>query len=556
VTVPTPPGGQGRHLQPGAGGQSLSAWAAALPRQQGVPRVPLTSPPPLAPPRRRAGVIDREHAADFPIADYARHAGTGGDDDRTGPMPGIGEGPRRPLEEPAPGSSLPPRPAGTWSRLQRRTDVPPDDEATVAQPAVSGAMPPPPVDDHDDAPRGLLGDLHDDDHTGGLEVVVDDGASRRSRRSRRAAEREHDHDHDDHEDHDLDGHGGTGRPRRRRPVAIVLSLVVLAGLVAGIVFGGKALIDLVNPADEDYTGQGAGSVQVRVADGDTLSDIGRTLAEADVIASVGPFVAAADSRPAATGIQPGVYGMRQQMSGAAALDLLLDPASRLFSRVTIPEGFTVQRVLERLAEETDTPVEELTGVAANPVALGLPPYANGLLEGWLFPATYDFEPETTPEQMLQQMVARTVQTLDDLGVPEDQRLRVITEASLVQAEAATPEDMGMVAQVLDNRIASGMPLQLDSTVNYANGKDGVTTTAEDRANPSPYNTYANPGLPPGAIGNPGEDALTAVLNPTPGPWIYFVTVNPDTGETRFAVTAEEHAANVTLFRQWLAENPD
>jgi UPF0755 protein len=133
---------------------------------------------------------------------------------------------------------------------------------------------------------------------------------------------------------------------------------------------------------------------------------------------------------------------------------------------------------------------------------------------------------------------------------------VVTLASLVQAEAATPEDMGKVAQVLDNRLASGMPLQLDSTVNYANGNGGVTTTAEDRANTSPYNTYAHPGLPPGAIGNPGEEALRAVLNPTPGPWIYFVTVNPDTGETRFAVTAEEHAQNVALFRQWLAENPD
>ncbi|MGY1772583.1 endolytic transglycosylase MltG [Blastococcus sp. SYSU D00813] len=339
-------------------------------------------------------------------------------------------------------------------------------------------------------------------------------------------------------------------------MAVVLSLVVLAALVGGIVFGGKALIDLVNPADEDYTGAGTGTVQVRVSDGDTLSDIGRTLVDADVIASVGPFVTAAEAQPAAMGIQPGVYGMRLQMSGQAALDLLLDPASRLFSRVTIPEGFTVTRVLERLAQETDTPIEELNAAAIDPAATGLPAYANGLLEGWLFPATYDFEPETTPAQMLATMVSRTVQTLDRLGVPEDQRLTVVTKASLVQAEAALPEDMGMVAQVLENRLATGMQLQLDSTVNYATGNTGITTTADDRATASPYNTYFAPGLPPGAIGNPGEEAINAVLNPTPGPWIYFVTVNPDTGETRFAVTPEEHAANVALFRQWLAENPD
>ena len=566
MTIPTPPGGRGRHAQPGPGGQSLSAWAAGLPRQQAPARpTPTTDVSPIAPapPRRRAGVIDRVDAPDFPIADYARHSASG-DDDRTGRMPGIGDGPvPTPPEVPAPGCThpsapLPPRPVGAWSRVQRRGDASPDDQATVAQPVVGSPVPPPPaaadrgaagVQDDTDAGHPLFGSHdHDEDHTGGLEVVVDDRPHRRGRRSRRAAE----HDEHDHADHD----SADTRPRRRRPVAVVLSLVVLAAVVAGIVLGGKALLGLVNPADEDYSGQGTGSVQVRVADGDTLSDIGRTLVEADVIASVGPFVAAAESQPAAMGIQPGVYGMRQQMSGAAALELLLDPASRLFSRVTIPEGFTVTRVLERLAEETDTPIEELNAAAVDPAATGLPPYANGLLEGWLFPATYDFEPETTPAQMLAQMVARTVQTLDQLGVPEDQRLTVITKASMVQAEASSPEDMAMVAQVLENRLAIGMPLQLDTTVNYANGKAGITTTAEDRANPSPYNTYFHPGLPPGAISNPGEDALRAVLNPTPGQWLFFVVVDPDTGETRFAVTAEEHAANVELFRQWLRENPN
>jgi UPF0755 protein len=153
------------------------------------------------------------------------------------------------------------------------------------------------------------------------------------------------------------------------------------------------------------------------------------------------------------------------------------------------------------------------------------------------------------------MVAGSVQVLDDLQIPEDQRLSVVTEASIVQAEAGSVDDMGKVARVLDNRLADGMPLQLDTTVNYANGKSGITTTTEDRQNASPYNTYLHPGLPPGAISNPGEEALRAVLNPTPGDWRFFVVVNPDTGETRFAVTAEEHGANVLLFQQWLQANP-
>jgi uncharacterized YceG family protein len=333
-------------------------------------------------------------------------------------------------------------------------------------------------------------------------------------------------------------------------------MLVLGGLVVGIVIGGQKLLTLINPASRDYTGQGSGDVQIRVQDGDTLSDIGRTLVKADVVASVAPFVNAAEANKNSVGIQPGVYGMHLHMSGRAALDLLLDPKARLLSRVTLPEGLTVQRTLAKLSEQTGRPIEELTAAAADTASLGLPAYANGSLEGFLFPATYDIEPDTTPTDILKQMVARGVKAMNDLQIPEDQRLRVLTEASIVQAEAGSVEDMGKVATVLNNRLADGMPLQLDTTVNYANGKSGITTTPQDRQNPSPYNTYLHPGLTPGPISNPGEEALRAVLNPTPGQWRYFVVVDPDTGETRFAVTGAEHQQNVALFQQWLRAHPN
>jgi UPF0755 protein len=343
------------------------------------------------------------------------------------------------------------------------------------------------------------------------------------------------------------------RRRRRRRVALAVSLVVLAGLALGIVFGGRQVLDLVNPPD--FTGAGTGSVQIRVQDGDTLKTIGQTMVDSGVIASVRPFVKAAEGTPQATSISPGTYALRHHMSGRAALDLLLQPGSRLTSRVTLPEGITVAVTLQKLARGTGTPLAQLQAAVADPATLGLPAYAGGKVEGFLFPATYDFEPGTTPVQMLQAMVDRTSKTLDDLAVPAAQRLQVLTEASIVQAEGKTPDDMAKIARVLVNRLASGMPLQLDTTVNYANGKNGVTTTAQDRANPSPYNTYAHPGLPPGPIGNPGEDAIRAVLAPAQGSWLYFVVVNPDTGETRFATTPQEAQANTALFQQWLREHP-
>jgi UPF0755 protein len=325
--------------------------------------------------------------------------------------------------------------------------------------------------------------------------------------------------------------------------------------VAGIFFGGQKLIALINPSSEDFTGQGTGEVEIRVQDGDTLSDIAATLVDAGVIASIGPFVDAAEAHPDATGIQPGVYSLRQEMSGQAALDLMLDPVARLVSRVTVPEGLTAAATLVRLSEATGIPVQEFENAGADPAALGLPAWTNGSVEGFLFPATYDFEPDTPPLEILQAMVARAQQAFTELQIPAERLQEVLTEASLVQAEAATAEDMAKVARVIENRIAIQMPLQFDTTVNYANGKSGITTTAEDRANPSPYNTYLHAGLPPGPISNPGDQALQAVLSPADGPWLFFVVVNPDTGETRFAATAEEHQQNVVLFQQWLRENP-
>jgi UPF0755 protein len=149
-----------------------------------------------------------------------------------------------------------------------------------------------------------------------------------------------------------------------------------------------------------------------------------------------------------------------------------------------------------------------------------------------------------------------VQALDGLQIAEGDRLTVLIKASIVQAEAGSVEDMGKVARVLENRLADGMPLQLDTTVNYANNKSGLTTTPEDRQNPSPYNTYLHPGLTPGPISNPGEEALRAVLSPTPGDWRYFVVVDPHSGDTRFAVTGAEHQQNVLLFQQWLRDHPN
>jgi UPF0755 protein len=130
----------------------------------------------------------------------------------------------------------------------------------------------------------------------------------------------------------------------------------------------------------------------------------------------------------------------------------------------------------------------------------------------------------------------------------------MTLASILEYEGSRPEDLDKIARVFYNRLDEGMALQSDATVAYANNLQGtVWTTQEQRDNPSPYNTYVHPGLPPGPIGSPGQKTLEAALNPADGDWLYFVPINLKTGETAFAETFAEHQANVAKLKDWCRE---
>ena len=110
--------------------------------------------------------------------------------------------------------------------------------------------------------------------------------------------------------------------------------------------------------------------------------------------------------------------------------------------------------------------------------------------------------------------------------------------------------------MFDNRVAKGMKFQLDSTVSYATQRFGITTTKKERETRSPYNTYYVKGWPAGPIGSPGAEAIDAAMSPAKGSWLFFVTVNPETGETKFATTEAERVRITAEFQKWLREHPD
>ena len=357
------------------------------------------------------------------------------------------------------------------------------------------------------------------------------------------------------------------RRRRRRGfgsfLAVILSLAVIGGIGYGAVTVGRDWLGDLFAGPADYEGPGQGSVQVTIPSGATIREIGNILFDADVVASSDAFVNAAQDHPDGLSIQAGDYTLMREMNSTDAVEALLG-ATALVGRVTIPEGFRTEQVVARIAEETEFTEEDLTAAIEQAPELGLPEYAEGNTEGFLFPATYDLRPDTTAESLVQTMISRFQRAAEDVDLVARAEaagytpLEVVTMASIIQREVRHNEDMPRVSEVIHNRLsgacaANGVPeqrLQMDSTVHYAlNSYESVYTTEEQRGTDSPYNTYRNGGLPPGPIAMPGEAALDAALSPSGEDFCYFVTVDLESGETRFAVTEAEHQANVADSRQ-------
>jgi len=334
-------------------------------------------------------------------------------------------------------------------------------------------------------------------------------------------------------------------------ICLILLLTILGTAVA--IFGHR-LTDLLGPA-ADYTGNGSGSVQVTINPGATAGDIGDALKNAGVVKSAQAFRDAASEDARSQSIGPGVYKLHKHMAASNALALLLNPSSRVFERVVIPEGTRLTKILSLINTDAGIPMNDLNAAARNVSALGLPSYAKGTLEGFLFPATYNFEPGTSAVQALQQMVARFNQeaSIDNLAqgaaaigrTPYD----VIIVASLIEKEARLPQDYGKVARVAYNRLQPswGQAFGFDSTLNYLLPQRQGKLQSSDFTIDSPYNSRIHHGLPPTPIDSPGHAALEAALHPTPGPWLYFVTIDK-AGNTAFSTTKAQFDKDVQTSR--------
>ena len=299
----------------------------------------------------------------------------------------------------------------------------------------------------------------------------------------------------------------------------------------------------------------ARSVQVTVPSGAAFGTIVDTLVQRGVVDHPRGFRLYARLVGADRRIRSGDYALT---TGQRWRDLLtvLTEGRVVTLAVTIPEGFTIADMADRVAEMVQQPVDSVRAQLRDPDAHSRWSVPGPGLEGYLFPDTYRFARGVSLDVVVDAMVgryhaawtAKRVARREELGMEENE---VVTLASIIQAEARRVEEMPTISAVYHNRLRLGYRLQADPTVLYALGgrRKRLLFAAIDSVADNPYNTYTQRGLPPGPIGAPGEAALEAALYPSDEPYLYFVA-RPDGTHIFTRSLGEHNRARGTARREW------
>jgi UPF0755 protein len=340
-------------------------------------------------------------------------------------------------------------------------------------------------------------------------------------------------------------------PPPRRGRAFLGFLLTLALIAGGILYGVKWYQKQVDPP-----GLPGAAVQIVIPPNTSTSGISTLLHNQKVIGNAKVFRYWAQIQGKG-GFEAGKYTFKQNSSFASTLDVLLNgPTVPDQQKVTIPEGFRIEQIAERVSTKIPgkTADKFLAAVKDSKVRSSYQPADVTSLEGFLFPDTYTVSLEEDEAAIASRMVENFDAVADGVGLSASKEkveidpYQALIVASLVEREAKLDSDRPKIARVIYNRLKADMYLQIDATLIYALNNNTTRLLLEDLKMKSPYNSYNNKGLPPGPIANPGRASLEAALNPEPGDWLYYVVTGPD-GSHSFATSYKAHKRNIALAKE-------
>jgi UPF0755 protein len=321
-----------------------------------------------------------------------------------------------------------------------------------------------------------------------------------------------------------------------------VALLIVATMLAAGMYEFERLTEPLSPGSTK-------SILVNIPHGTSSAQIGEILAKRGVIRSQRAFLFAAWLHPSTKALQSGYYELSPSMPPDKVLGVIEDGLISM-NAVTFPEGWTVKQMADRLAKRGMVNEAQFLDLARNhgrsftaPNGF-VPPDDN--LEGYLFPSTYRFDPNSDPRTVISEMLGMFEQEVVDKHSGVHSWHDTIIVASMVEREARVPEDRPLIAGVIDNRLRAGMRLQLDATVQYALPAHKARLMDSDLQVDSPYNTYRHPGLPPTPICCPGVPSIEAALDPTPSTYLFYVSGPGD--KHIFTHNYAEHTAVIRKLR--------
>ncbi len=337
-----------------------------------------------------------------------------------------------------------------------------------------------------------------------------------------------------------------GQQGRTGVVFAIIAIVVLLAVVGGgsVLYGRTELEPPASAAGAKAT--------IAVRSGESLDTLVKDLAAHGIIRSAFWFGWYARLQGLASRLLPGTYVFDDAMSASYIIQRLEAPAAVSPRHLLLAEGLTASQMAQKIAaagigiSAAQYLQEVEKGSFSEPFLSARP--AGASLEGFLFPDTYDIPQHATAHDVVQLQLADFARKGMPLlaGLTPQQLYATLTVASITEREAQFQSDRAQVAGVVDNRLARGMRLQLDSTVIYGLGLNGATKlSAQQLATDTPYNTYLHAGLPPTPISNPGASNITAAVHPTPSPYLFFIS--DCSGHNHYSVTIKEHEKNIALY---------